>query len=202
MIPVINEDGRLLRQLERLQEIHPPVDLIIAGSTEPEVLDSLGVTAVLEKLGAGRLSAQLRMAFKCCLFASYEGVVTMDGSRKDGSDEYSPLSRYLAIRAIRGPLTSIGARHWYTDTTNGFRGHSGTLLADPRVAVFRDVFDTYELLAYQPVQAARQGFQVTKVPVTRSYPTRQSRPTKIVGVGAHMSLLRILLDAARRAYRP
>jgi dolichol-phosphate mannosyltransferase len=103
------------------------------------------------------------MAFDYCIREGYEYVITMDGNDKDGEDGIelirktllggfdfvqgsrfvrggeainTPLSRLLAIRLIHAPITSIGARFWYTDTTNGFRGHSANLIRSPKMGVF------------------------------------------------------------------
>ena len=199
------------------------------GSTREESLLELGVTALLTKKGPGKLSTQLRMAIHHCLSLPYRGVITMDGNGKDGVDGITtiatalhdgydfvqgsrfapggkaintPYPRYLAIRLIHAPLTSIGARFQFTDTTNGFRGHSRRLLEDPRVKPLRDEFETYELVAYLPVRAARLGYRITEVPVTRSYPRSVARPTKIHGISAHARLLGILFRASTGGYNP
>lgn len=235
IIPVINENGRLTSQLDRIKKAAPEVDIIIAdggstdGSTNPESLLELGVTTLLTKTGPGKLSAQLRMAFHHCLSLNYLAVITMDGNGKDGVDGITtiaaalrdgydfvqgsrfiygghaintPRDRYLAIRLMHAPLTSLGARRWYTDTTNGFRGHSRRLLEDPRVAPLREEFDTYELLAYLPIRAARLGYRITEVPVTRAYPRDEATPTKIHGISAHARMLRILATASVGGYNP
>lgn len=235
VIPVINENGRLTRQIARIVELSPQVDVIIAdggstdGSTDPRLLAQLGVTAVLTKKGSGKLSAQLRMAIHFCLKSGYRGVLTMDGNGKDdvsginaivsalaegfdfvqgsrflpgGNAINTPLGRLLAIRLLHAPVTSISARHWYTDTTNGFRGHSRQLLEDADLHPLREVFDSYELLAYIPIQASRLGFRITEVPVTRSYPPTGPIPTKIHGLSAHTRMWQILMKAASGKYRP
>lgn len=235
VIPVINENGRLIGQLERIRTIQPEVDVIIAdggssdGSTDPAVLAPLGVTTLLVKRGPGKLSAQLRMAIHHCLAGQYDGIVTMDGNGKDGVGGVArivealrqgydfvqgsrfvpggeaintPWQRYLAIRMIHAPITSAGAHHWFTDSTNGFRGHSRRLLGDPLVAPLRDVFETYELLAYLPVAAARTGHRVTEVPVTRAYPKGEAVPTKIHGMTAYSRMIGILARASVGAYGP
>ncbi len=199
------------------------------GSTDVGLLSGLGVRTLLTKTGPGKLSAQLRMGFHYALAEDYEGVITMDGNGKDdprgiatiaaalrsgvdfvqgsrfvagGQAENTPWERYLAIRLVHAPVTTLGARHRYTDTTNGFRGHSRRLLADPEVAPLRDVFSTYELLAYLPIRAARLGYRVAEVPVVRSYPVGEAKPTKISGMGAPTDLLRIVVTAARGGYAP
>jgi glycosyltransferase involved in cell wall biosynthesis len=235
VIPVINENGRLTGQLDRIKATAPDVDVIIAdggstdGSTTPESLLELGVTTLLTKTGPGKLSAQLRMAIHHCLNLPYRAVITMDGNGKDGVEGIAtiaaalrngydfvqgsrfipgghaintPHDRYLAIRLIHAPITSLGAGRWYTDTTNGFRGHSRRLLEDPRVAPLREEFDTYELLAYLPIRAARLGYRITEVPVTRTYPREEATPTKIHGTSAHARMLRILASASTGGYNP
>ena len=235
VIPVINESVRITSQLKEIQANCPEVDVIIAdggstdGSTEIQSLMSLGVTTLLTKTDAGKLSAQLRMAFDYCLAEKYKAIITMDGNGKDHIDgiqaikkslnegfEFvqgsrfksggeainTPKSRYIAIRFIHAPLTSLGAHHWYSDTTNGFRGFSRNLLQDPKVAVFRDVFDSYEMLAYLPVRIARLGYRISEVPVTREYPLSRGVPTKIRGTLAHLKLAIILFKASLGYYNP
>jgi dolichol-phosphate mannosyltransferase len=197
------------------------------GSNDPDVLRELGVRALLVKQDSGKLSAQLRMGFAFALDEGYEGVITVDGNGKDdvaaiprfvaeleagagfvqgsryvpgGMAINTPRERHLAIKLFHAPLTSVAARKRYTDTTNGFRAHSRELLADPRVAPMREVFDTYELLAYLPIRAARLGYRCTEVPVTRAYPAAGSIPTKIHGRGAQFELVKILWRAARGRY--
>ena len=232
VIPVLNENERILEQLQRIQVCAANVDVIVAdggstdGSLDIDNLERLGVTALLTKQDIGKLSAQLRMAFSFCLEQGYESVITMDGNNKDGVEGIerlnhalnngfdfvqgsrfvkggeairTPVERLLAIRLIHAPLISLGAHHWYTDTTNGFRGHSRRLLSDRGMAIFREIFETYELLAYIPVEAARRGFKVSEVPVRREYPASGGVPTKITGIRTHFGLIRILFDATRRA---
>ncbi|MGY1602673.1 glycosyltransferase family 2 protein [Geodermatophilus sp. SYSU D00815] len=199
------------------------------GSNDPEVLRGLGVRAVLVKRDTGKLSAQLRMGMAFALREGYEGVITVDGNGKDdvaalpsfvaaldagadfvqgsryvpgGQAINTPRERHLAIKLFHAPLTSLAARTRYTDTTNGFRGHSRALLTDPRVAPLRAVFDTYELLAYLPIRAARLGYTCTEVPVTRAYPAAGSVPTKIHGRRAQFELVKILARAAVGGYDP
>jgi dolichol-phosphate mannosyltransferase len=199
------------------------------GSNDPEVHRELGVRALLIKRDAGKLSAQLRMGFAFALQEGYEGVITVDGNGKDdvsalprfvaeldagagfvqgsrfvpgGQAINTPRERLLAIKLVHAPVTSLAARRRYTDTTNGFRGHSRALLGDPRVAPMRAVFDTYELLAYLPVRAARLGYRCTEVAVTRAYPADGAIPTKIHGRRGQFELVKILARAAFGRYSP
>jgi len=226
VIPVINENGRLLEQLKKISILNPQVDVIIAdggstdGSTDETLLKQLTVSSLLIKKGSGKLSAQLRMGFHYCLKLNYEGVITMDGNNKDGemgidtilialNDGFdfvqgtrfakggisinTPFSRYIAIRMIHAPLISLGSKKWFTDTTNGFRGHSKKLIESQEVGIFRDVFDTYELLSYLPIAAQKYGFKTTEVGVLRQYPKNLEIPTKINGFKAKVNLMLILV---------
>jgi dolichol-phosphate mannosyltransferase len=96
-------------------------------------------------------------------------------------------------------VTPLGARRWYTKTTNGFRGHSGCLPADPHVDVFREAFDAYKFLAYLPVRAARLGYWTCEVPVVRAYPSGDVS-TKISSVRGRLCLPAVVLRAATSRY--
>ncbi|MDX1393720.1 MAG: glycosyltransferase family 2 protein [Gemmatimonadota bacterium] len=232
---VLNENGRLHSQLERMRPVSGAADVVVAdggstdGSVEPDAIGRYEVRGVLVKTGPGRLGAQMRMAFDWALREGYEGVIAMDGNDKDdpaaipdfvaaledGADHVqgsrfieggqairTPLDRLLAVRLIHAPLISLAARFRYTDTTNGFRGYSRRFLEDTRVAPFRDVFSGYEFHYYLAVRAARLGFDVREIPVTRAYPASGKTPTRISPVRGRIAVLRSLWRACRGAYDP
>jgi hypothetical protein len=199
------------------------------GSVEPGLLASLGVNTLLVKTGSGRLSAQMRMAFAFALDRGYEGAICLDGNNKDdpaaiptfaaalgegydfvqgsrfiagGRAVNTPLERWLAVQLIHAPLISLAARFRYTDTTNGFRAFSRRLLSDPAVAPLRDVFTAYELHYYLAIRAARLGYRVKEVPVTRAYPAAGAVPTKIKGWHGKWDILKTLGRACWGAYDP
>jgi len=176
------------------------------GSVELEFLREMQVSTLLTKTGSGKLSAQLRMGYSYLLEQGYEGCVTVDGNGKDnveaipsflkeleegydfvqgsrfiegGQAINTPISRYLAVRLIHVPVISVLAGFGYTDTTNGYRGISAKLLSDEQINIFREVFDSYELLFYMSVQAAQKKYRVRELPVTRAYPLKGKTPTKI-----------------------
>jgi dolichol-phosphate mannosyltransferase len=199
------------------------------GSMEPARLRELGVNSLLVKTGPGKLSAQLRVGMAWAMGRGYDGIVTIDGNGKDdysaipsfkaklaegvdhiqgsrylkgGHGENTPLDREIGVRLVHAPLISLGAGFRYTDTTNGFRGYSRRLLVDERVRPFRAVFDTYNLHYYLAVRAARLGFRVCELPVTRRYPKHGPTPSKIGGLGGKLHILRQALLAAGGAYNP
>lgn len=190
---------------------------------------NLGVRTILVMQGQGALSAQLRMGFHYCLSQDYEFVITMDGNNKDdpsgvevilsalnsgedfvqgsrfiegGQAINTPPLRYIAIRFIHAPLTSLGARFWFTDTTNGFRGHSSRLLKHPKIQIFRECFRNYELLAYLPIRSKRIGLNVCEVPVVRRYPKNGPMPTKIRGYKVKFNLMLVLGKAVLGRFNP
>ena len=190
---------------------------------------NLNVRAFLTKQSDGALSAQLRMGFHYCLSQDYEFVITMDGNNKDdpsgivnikmalesgidfvqgsrfvsgGQSSNTPRLRYVAIRLIHAPLTSLASKYWYTDTTNGFRGHSAKLLRHSQIQIFRDIFKNYELLAYIPIRSRQVGLEVCEVPVARRYPVGVTVPTKIQGLRAQYTLLKVLIMAVFGLFNP
>ena len=94
------------------------------------------------------------------------------------------------------------AHQKFTDTTNAYRAYSRRYLTDERVQPLRDIFMTYELLAYLSVRATQIGLNACEIPVTRAYPKTGKTPTKISFFKGNLELMRILLKNARGAYNP
>lgn len=187
------------------------------------------VKGLLIKRGAGKLSAQLRCGYAFALNEGYEGIVTIDGNDKDdplgipkiiealtrdvdfvqasrfvegGVAENTPFLRDLAIRCVHAPMLRWCSRFHWTDTTQGFRGYSRRLLMDHRVAPFRDVFQTYELLAYLSYRAPRLGFRCEEIPSARRYPITGKVPTKISSFAGNWSIFKILIAACLGRFNP
>ena len=198
------------------------------GSLELESLQQKGVRGLLVKTGPGKLSAQLRCAYAFALDQGYQGIVSIDGNDKDdpeaiprfiealkqgvdfvqasrfiagGIAENTPKLRNFAIRFIHAPMLSLFSGFRWTDTTQGFRAYSRKLLLDIQIAPFRDVFMTYELLAYLSYRAPKLGYRCLELPTIRRYP-RGEVPTKISGFKGNLSILRVLFRACFGAYDP
>ena len=177
------------------------------GSTEPGFLSSVGVRTLLSVKERG-LSTATRAALSYAIEEGYEGVVTLDGNGKDGVEaiprflkcledgydlvqggrflpggfhENTPLERFLAIRFIMSPVLWMASGYLYNDPTNAFRALSARFLRDDRVQPYRPVFVRFSLQIYLIYRAARLGFRVGQMPVTRVYPDDGTMPTKIVG---------------------
>lgn len=191
------------------------------GSTEEEKLRQLGVNTLLVKKGEGKQGAQLRMGIWWALERGYEGIITIDGNNKDsiehiprfiekleegydfiqgsrfikgGKATNTPLIRYIAVRLLHAPIISLTAKKWYTDTTNAYRGYSKKYLQHPQVQPLRNIFMTYELLAYLSVKADQLKLKTCEIPVKREYPKTGKTPTKISFVKGNSELAKILFE--------
>jgi dolichol-phosphate mannosyltransferase len=191
------------------------------GSLALDRVQVQGVRGLLVKTGPGKLSAQLRCAYAFALDQGYEGIVTIDGNDKDdpeaisrfiealqqgidfvqasrfvtgGLAENTPMSRDFAIRFVHAPMLSLFSGFRWTDTTQGFRAYSRKMLLDPMVAPFRDVFMTYELLAYLSYRAPKLGYRCVELPTVRRYPKGEV-PTKISSFKGNLSVLMVLFRA-------
>ena len=199
------------------------------GCTEEGRLRRLEVNTLLVKQDEGRQGAQLRMGIWWALQRGYQGIITIDGNNKDSIEDVprfiekleegydlvqgsrfvpggkavnTPLLRTVSVRLIHAPVISLTAHQHFTDTTNAYRAYSARYLQHPDVQPLRDVFMTYELLAYLSVRATQLGLKACEIPVTRAYPPKGKTPTKISFFKGNADLMRILIKNARGDYAP
>ena len=232
---VINEGTRVQNQLQAMRAYSKTLDIIVAdggstdGSLDTDFLISTKCSALLTKIGSGKLSAQMRMAFHYAIEKGYKGIITIDGNGKDGIDalpkflellksgydhiqgsrfiaggyhENTPMSRMIGLKIIHAPLISWASKTKQTDTTNGFRGYSARLLSDVGVDVFREVFQTYELHYHLAIESGRRDdIRNVETPVSRIYPKHGKTPTKISPVKGSLLVLGILVKAVFGTYR-
>lgn len=199
------------------------------GCTDHDDLKKFKVNTLLVKEDKGKQGAQLRMGFSWAIKRGYKGFITIDGNNKDSIEDVprfieklnegyafiqgsrfvkggqainTPLSRTIAVKLIHAPIISMTAHKRYTDTTNAYRGYSSEYITDPRVDIFRDIFDTYELLAYLSVRADQLKMKTCEIPVTRAYPKTGNTPTKIHGFSGNWLLFKILIQNAFGKFNP
>lgn len=199
------------------------------GCTEADILRNLDVNTLLTKQDSGKQSAQFRMGFWWALQRKYKGIITIDGNDKDSIEDVprfiekleegydfvqgsrfvaggkavnTPWIRHISVRLIHAPIISLTARKWFTDTTNAYRAYSVCYLTDERVQPLRDIFQTYELLAYLSVRATQLGMKACEIPVTRSYPKGEKAPTKISFFKGNRELMKILFKNLFGVYKP
>jgi len=147
----------------------------------------------------------MRIAFSWAVERGYKGIVVIDGNNKDSVESINdfvqkleegfdhiqgsrfipggkaintPLSRLIGLKVLHVPMIRLASGFPYTDTTNGFRAYSSKLLLSEKMAVFRDVFTSYEFHYYLAINAAKQRFKCKEIPVKRVYP-KGKVPTKI-----------------------
>jgi len=189
------------------------------NSLNEKLMNQLEVNTILIKKDIGKQGAQLRMGFWWCLERGYKGIITIDGNNKDSIEDIpkfiekleegydfvqgsrfikggkainTPIIRYLSVRLIHAPIISLTARKRFTDTTNAYRAYSKEYLLDKRVNPFREVFMSYELLAYLSVRASQLKMRTCEIPVTREYPKKEKTPTKISFFKGNFELFKIL----------
>ena len=199
------------------------------GCTEEQCLQSLDVNTLLVKKDVGKQGAQLRMGIWWALKRGYKGIITIDGNNKDSIEDIpnfieklkegydfiqgsrfvkggkainTPFIRAVSVKFIHAPIISLTAHQRFTDTTNAYRAYSSHYLLDERVQPLRDVFMTYELLAYLSVRATQIGMKACEIPVTRAYPQTGKTPTKISFFKGKLELIKILLKNAFGGYNP
>lgn len=199
------------------------------GCTQQERLKKYGVNTLLVKKDSGKQGAQFRMGIWWALERGYQGIITIDGNNKDSIEDVprfiekleegydliqgsrfvkggrairTPFIRLLSVRLIHAPIISLTAGFKFTDTTNAYRGYSVRYLKDERVKPLRDIFMTYELLAYLSVRATQLGYKACEIPVTRAYPKKGKTPTKISFFKGNSELMKILVKNMFGCYKP
>jgi len=199
------------------------------GSTNEQKLKDLKVNSLLTKQDTGKQGAQFRMGIWWALKRGYKGIITIDGNDKDSIEDIpsfiskleegydlvqgsrfipggkainTPFIRNISVRLIHAPIISLTAHHHFTDTTNAYRGYSARYLLDERVQPLRDIFMTYELLAYLSVRATQIGMKACEIPVTRAYPEIGKTPTKISFFKGNSNLMKILIKNMFGSYKP
>ncbi|WP_135380524.1 glycosyltransferase family 2 protein [Vibrio tasmaniensis] len=197
------------------------------GSTDITTLRTLNVNTLLTKKDSGKLGSQMRIAFSWALKKGYKGIVVIDGNNKDSVENINdfveklkegydhiqgsrfipggkaintPISRLLGLKLLHVPVMRIASGFKYTDTTNGFRAYSQKLLLDDNMAVFRNVFTSYEFHYYLAIEAAKQGFKCIEIPVTRTYP-KGKVPTKISPIRGNLNVIKTLILTASGNFR-
>jgi len=193
------------------------------GSTTEQTLKSKAVNTLLLKKEAGKLGTQMRIAFSWAMERGYKGVVVIDGNNKDSVENINdfierleegydhvqgsrfitggkaintPISRLVGLKLLHAPLIRYVSGFKYTDTTNGFRAYSRKLLLADDMAVFRDVFKSYEYHYYLAINAAKNGYKCVEIPVSRAYPEGKV-PTKISPIKGNISVIKTLVDTCR-----
>ncbi len=129
------------------------------------------------------------------LQAIQEGCDFVQGSRYLPGGDYGnmPLYRRLSTQFVHPLLFSLVTGRRITDSTNGFRAIRLSMLDDPRIDVYQDWLNEYELEPYLFFKAIKLGYNVKEVPVTKIYPAKELGYTKMRPITGWWSILRPIL---------
>ena len=187
--------------------------LLDAGSTDGSINDDflkeIGVRAILTIKIKGQANAY-KAGFSKASDEKYKGIVTVDGNNKNsveqtmefvemlekgydfvqgsrfmkgGYHENTPLLRLLGMKLFSTPLISMSSGFKYTEIMSSFRGYKMDIINDEKVNVFRDIFQTWDLLLYLSNRIPQLGYKVIEIPQIRVYPKKGKTPTKINVIG-------------------
>jgi dolichol-phosphate mannosyltransferase len=167
------------------------------------------------------VGAAIRRGYRYAIDNGFDVAVVMAGNNKDSPEEIPlllepiasgeadlvqgsrwlsnqndfgdmPLYRRLATR-LHPALFRLISPVKLSDTTNGFRAARVEMLRDEELRLDQRWLDEYELEVYLLYKAAKLGYRVVEVPVTKRYPPKELGQTKMKPIVGWWSILRPLV---------
>ncbi|MEW6008503.1 MAG: glycosyltransferase family 2 protein [Candidatus Omnitrophota bacterium] len=199
LIPVFNEDGKILKVVKKIPR--DSVDQIVVindGSTDSTPFDAIGegVKVLNHDIRRG-IGAAIRTGIEYAIANNYDIIVILAGNDKDDPTQINRLvepivkdnfdyvqgSRYIK-GGISGkmPLHRLIFTKGYsflirlctnciiTDGTNGFRAYRRVIFDDKRINIWQDWL-SQSLEYYLSIKVLKLGYKIKEVPVTKIYPT-------------------------------
>jgi len=149
----------------------------------------------------------IRQGYRYALGKGFDLIVVMAGNGKDDPREITRLtepimkdgfdyvqgSRYLPggrrekTPFLRRIFTRLFPVVWTlltgvrcTEVTNGFRAYKASILRDPRINVWQNWLDRYELEYYLHYKVLTLGFRFAERPVSKLYTTQKKKYSHIM----------------------
>jgi len=187
-------------------------------NTSREANDA-GAVVIKHDLNKGVGNA-IRTGIEYALKNKFAIAVILGGDNQDNPQEINRLicpiifdhfdfvqgSRYMAggervnIPLFRLVTTSIYSIlfKWslgfpVSDGTNGFRAFRLSIFNNPKINIWQDWLDRYELEPYIFYKAVESNLKVTEAPVTKSYPKNRVGYTKMTPLISWWSILRPII---------
>ena len=197
--PAWNEGERIARVVEAVpRDVIEATVVVDDGSsdTTADYAERAGATVIRQNANRG-VGAAIRAGIDYARANGYDVVVIVSGGGKTPPEQIPRLvepilrgeaelvqgSRYLdGGEYLRMPLRRrVGTRGYtllfslfcgrrVTDASSGFRAIKLSLFDDPRINLWQDWLDRYELEPYLLFKALRLGHKVIEAPVTIQYP--------------------------------
>jgi dolichol-phosphate mannosyltransferase len=230
LIPVFDEELKIGLVVERVPDLVDHVLVVDDGSTDGSAAVARDKGAEVIELGRTLgVGAALRTGFEYAVAHQFDVVVVMAGNNKDAPEEipqllsrmveedadlvqgsrwlgesddfgHMPLYRKVATR-LHPFIFNLISPVKLTDTTNGFRAVTTRLLSDPALDLGQPWLDEYELEVYLLYKAARLGYKIGEVGVTKRYPPKSLGQTKMKPITGWWSILRPLVLLGLRLKR-
>ena len=223
LAPVLDEEMKIGSVIDRVPKDVVDLMLVVDdGSTDSSAAVARDRGAEVIELGRTiGVGAAIRTGCEFALKEGFDVVVIMAGNNKDSPEEIPllldkmidgsadlvqgsrwlgasddlgemPVYRKLATR-LHPWLFNLISPMQLSDTTNGFRAISTKLLSDPGLNLDQRWLDEYELEVYLLYKAAKLGYSVSEVGVTKRYPPKSLGQTKMKPITGWWSILRPLI---------